>query len=257
MVKREVYAVTGGMGEGKATRRRVRSRVVGQILRPSNQKRLPVHWLGIAAGDLQQPCGGCSRRGRRPLGCAGGGAYDGPGSHLPGEPARLERLALLALTVIFPLGSLRQSGRTPAINLGRLVIEQVRHRDRFVGPADAGVIGIVHVAVRFSDLRPIPRRIHGHVGAVLALIACGQGGTAQEKKTKSYQHRNPRISAGPMIDTYNTECGGRDEPLAVVWQQRILTRRASTSGPCVIIRTCAMKREQAESSSQICPLIGY
>jgi hypothetical protein len=33
------------------------------------------------------------------------------------------------------------------------------------------------------------------------LIASGQSGTAQEKKTKSYEHRNPRIRAGLMIDT--------------------------------------------------------
>ena len=200
VVKREVHAVTRRMGEGKATRRRVRSRggrFSGRAIRKDSQ---PL-FLGIAAGDFQQPRGGCSRRSRRPLSCASGGAYAGPGTHLPGEPARLEWLALLALTVIFPLGSLRQSRRAPAINLSRLVVEQVRHRDRFVRLADAGVIGIVHVAVGLADFCPIPCLIDGRAGAVLVLIASGQSGTAQEKKTQSYQHRNPRISAGLMIDT--------------------------------------------------------
>ena len=112
VVKREVYAVTRRMGEGKTTRRRVRSRegrFSGRAIRKDSQSL----FLGIAAGDLQQPRGGCSRRGRRPLSCARGGAHDGPGPHLPGEPARFERLAFLALTVIFPLGSLRQSRRAP------------------------------------------------------------------------------------------------------------------------------------------------
>lgn len=156
----------------------MRNRVVGQVFRPSNQNRLPVLLLGIAAGDLQQSRGGCSRGSRRPLSCTSGGAHDGPGTHLPGEPARLERLALLALTVIFPLGSLRQSGRGPAINLDSLVVEQVRHCDRFIRLPDAGVIGIVHVAVCFADFGPIPCRIDGRAGAVIASIACGQDAAA-------------------------------------------------------------------------------
>ena len=156
----------------------MRSRVVGHVFKLSNQNRLPVPLLRIAAGDLQQPRSGCSGGSRRPLSCAGGGAHDEPGTHLPGEPAQLERLALLALTIIFPLGSLRQSGRASAINLGRLVVEQVRHRDRFVRLMDAGVVGIVGVAVCLADFRPIPCRIDGRAGAVLALIASGQGGAA-------------------------------------------------------------------------------
>lgn len=107
-----------------------------------------------------------------------------PAPICPENQPDLSWLALLAPTVIFPLGSLRQSGEAPAINLGRLVVEQVRHRNRFVRLADAGVIDIVRVAVCLADLRPIPCRIDGRAGAVLALIASGQSGTAQEKKNR-------------------------------------------------------------------------
>ena len=98
------------------------------------------------------------------------------------------------------------------------------------------MIGIVHVAVGLADFGPIPCRIDGRAGAVIALIASGQDGTAQEKKTKSYQHRNPRIRAGSVLDTITWS--------VVVEMNHELLYRSSTSfaGSCTQASTSSSVR---------------
>lgn len=77
---------TAGLSREEPTHITIRARpeASGEAVRAIDAGRTPREFtpLWIAAGDFEQPRGGCSWRRRGPLIWASGGAHDGPGTHL-------------------------------------------------------------------------------------------------------------------------------------------------------------------------------